>query len=267
MAEAANRNGMRVTSTSPSASQPAKTWLWEPRPVDRGARVTLAILPHAGGLAQGYAEWARWFPEDLRVVAAQYPGRGPRYGEEPARAMETLARPLAEALSGEPELYVFGHSLGAMLGFEVCWELQRMGTPVRAFFPSAAPAVHLPPPPEAPELTDAELVAALVDRRGMDRAALAHRELMELVLEWCRADLQVTLTYRYGDEPRLLDCPVVAFGGIEDSAVAPQDVARWLELTSGPGEVHFLEGGHFYLNNHLATVTGRIRQQMEDTRA
>jgi surfactin synthase thioesterase subunit len=239
-------------------------WLWEPRPVTGRARATLVVLPHAGGLAQGYAKWARSFPEEVRVLAAQYPGRGPRCGEPPARSVGALAEPLAEALAEEDELHVFGHSLGAMLGFEVCWLLARMGRPVRAFYPSAAPASHTHPEP-APDLaepTDAELVEALVERGGMARSALDHPELLELVLESCRADREITLSYRYGGKRRVLDSPVIAFGGTTDVAVAPMDMARWPELTSGRAEVHLLHGGHFYVNDHMDTVITRIREEM-----
>ncbi|WP_019031051.1 thioesterase II family protein [Salinispora arenicola] len=240
------------------------TWLWEPRPVSTEPLATLVVLPHSGGLGQGYARWAKWFPEDVRVITAQYPGRGPRYGEEHARSMAAMAEPLAEALAEETELHVFGHSLGAMIGFEICWLLAGKGRPVRAFYPSAAPASQIRQDPTAVTAgpSDAELVEALVERGGMDRAVLEHPELLELVLEACRADREVTLSYRYGTERRVLDCPVIAFGGTTDVAVAPADLARWPELTTGPGEVHLLDGGHFYLNDHMAAVTGRIRRQM-----
>lgn len=239
-------------------------WLWEPRPSPAAPRATLAILPHAGGLAQGYARWAQWFPDDVRVVAVQYPGRGPRFAERAAASMADLADPVAEALAAEEELFVFGHSLGAVLGFEVCWRLAHRGRPVRAFFPSAAPASHIRRDVLVPdrEPTDAELIEVLVDRGGMDPAAFAHPELMELVLETLRSDRQITLAYRYGERHRTLDCPLVAFGGTTDSAAVPADVARWAELTTGPSEVHLLEGGHFYLNDHMALVTARIRQQI-----
>lgn len=252
------------TANADAPVQEWNTWLWEPRPASAEPRATLIVLPHAGGLAQGYAKWAKWFPEDVRVITAQYPGRGPRYGEEAARSMADLAEPLAEALTEETELHVFGHSLGAMIGFEICWLLGRRGKPVRAFYPSAAPASHIrqDPTPIPAEPSDAELIEALVERGGMDRSALEHPELLELVLEACRADRKLTLSYRYGTERRVLNCPVVAFGGTTDVAVTPTDVARWPELTTGPGEVHLLDGGHFYVNDHMEAVTSRIRRQM-----
>ncbi|MEU0945370.1 alpha/beta fold hydrolase [Streptomyces canus] len=252
------------TANADALGQSLNKWLWEPRPSAAGPRATLAILPHAGGLAQGYAKWARWFPDDVRIVAVQYPGRGPRFAERAALSMAELADPVAEALAAEEELHVFGHSLGAMLGFEVCWRLARMGRPVRAFFPSAAPASHIRRDVLVPdgEPTDAELIEALVDRGGMDPEAFEHPELMELVLETLRADRRISLSYRYGEQHRTLDCPVVSFGGTADTAVVPADVARWTELTTGPGEVHLLEGGHFYVNDHMAPVTARIRRQI-----
>jgi surfactin synthase thioesterase subunit len=228
----------------------------------------LLLLPHSGGLAQGYADWARWFPTTVRLVAAQYPGRGPRYGEEPARDLTALADPLAEVVADlEGPVHVFGHSLGALLGFEICWRLHRAGRPATAFFPSSAAGAHIHPPGHtdrepADEPSDDELIAVLRERGGMPQEVLDNPDLLELVTESCRVDMEISRQYRYGAQRRVLDCPLVAFGGGADTAVPADTLDRWRDLTTGPAEVHVFPGGHFYLHRHMAAVTATIRRRL-----
>lgn len=239
----------------------ALTWLWDLRPASSRTVATLVLLPHSGAMAQAYARWAPWFSDDIRLVAAQYPGRGSRFREEHATDINELANPLAAILAGDPgPLFVFGHSLGGLVGFEVCWQLQRMGRGPDGFFPSATPAAHQSDALRVP--SDAELVEQLLDRGGMDRVALEDPDLLDLVLVACRADWDMTAAYRYGSERRLLRCPIVAFGGAEDSAVPGELLGGWAELTAGAADVHVLEGGHFYFDDQLDTVAEHLQQRI-----
>lgn len=238
-----------------------KTWLWELRPRRPRTIATLVLLPHSGAMAQGYAKWAPWFSDDIYLVAAQYPGRGTRFVEEHATDISELANPLAAVLAGEPgPLFVFGHSLGGLVGFEICWKLQQMGRGPGGFFPSAAPAAHQSHLLRQP--SDAELVEGLLDRGGMDRVALKDPDLLGLVLQACRADWAMTASYQHGSERRLLCCPIVAFGGAHDSGVPAALLDGWPELTTGPSDVHVLEGGHFYFDAQMATLITHLEQEI-----
>lgn len=223
---------------------------------------TLVLLPHAGGMAQGYGAWARWFPASVRLVAAQYPGRGPRYGQEPAGDIAALADPLAEVLADiDPPVHVFGHSLGALLGFEVCWRLQRAGRPAAGLYASAAsaPQVHRGAAESPDQVPDARLAAILTERGALPSEVRDDPDLLDMVLDACRADMVLTHRYRYGAERRILRCPLIAFGGDADTAVPVAKLDRWVELTTGPAEVKVFSGGHFYLHEHIAAVTAAIR--------
>ncbi len=242
-------------------------WLWDLNPRSSAAGVTLVLLPHSGGSAQSYGEWGRWFPSTVRVVAAQYPGRGARYGQDPATEIAALADPLAEVLAElDTPVHIFGHSLGALVGFEVCWRLQQAARPATVFHPSAAAAAHVrrSAAVSPARLTDAELLALLAERGGMPEDILAEPDLLDLVLDACRTDMAITDSYSYGGDDRRLDCPVIAFGGDTDSAVPVAELERWGELTHAESEIHVLSGGHFYLHDHMATLTGVVRQHLQE---
>lgn len=265
----ANSRTQPAPPPTPQATAPPqpRDWLWDVTPRPTAVGRTLVLLPHSGGSAQAYGDWGQWFPSDLRVVAAQYPGRGARYGQEPATGIAALADPLAEVLAGlDTPVHVFGHSLGALLGFEVCWRLQQAGRPAAAFYPSAAAAAHAHRSAAVPpaSLSDDELLALLKERGGMPEDILAEPDLIDLVLDACRSDMAVTDSYSYGDDDRRLDCPVVAFGGDSDSAVPVDRLRRWRELGTGHSEIHVLSGGHFYLHDHMATLTAVVRRHLQE---
>lgn len=239
----------------------AWAWLWDLRPRPSSPIATLVLLPHSGAMAQAYAKWAPWFSDDIRLVAAQYPGRGPRFLEEHAKDISELASPLATVLADEPgPLFVFGHSLGGLVGFEVCWKMQQMGRGPDGFFPSAAPAAHQSRTLRVP--SDAELVEQLLDRRGVDRVALEDSDLLDLVLRACRADWTMTAAYQYGGERRTLRCPIVAFGGADDSAVPETLLGGWSELAANHSDIHVLEGGHFYFDRQMPTLSRHLQYQI-----
>ncbi len=237
-------------------------WLWDLRPDDPGDGVTVVVLPHAGGSASAFADWVPGIPAGTRVLAAQYPGRGPRLDEPDAERIEQLVGPLSAELSALPgRLVVVGHSLGAVIGLEVARALQGTSRPVDALVVSSSRA------PDAPTLFGGdstvprgrELADALRRWGGLPAAVTDHEELLELVLTSVRADL--CLLERYVVEPREtlpLRCPVVVVSGRRDPLVPVAHLDGWQDCTRGGAPVHLLRGGHFHTGDDLGRVTDLI---------
>src|SRR4051794_36920377 len=97
-----------------------------PRP---DARRRLFCLPHAGGGAAAFRRWADGMAAAVEVVAVQPPGRETRFREPPFTDWRSLVVSLADALPADRPFALFGHSLGALLAFELARELRRRGGP------------------------------------------------------------------------------------------------------------------------------------------
>ncbi|MEV7857008.1 alpha/beta fold hydrolase [Streptomyces sp. NPDC088183] len=242
------------------------TCLWEMRSSAAGTGGdTLLLLPHAGGSAQSYGAWAGWFPDGLRVLAAKYPGRGSR-GREPAvtdlhRIVGELSRALADF---EGQLYVFGHSMGAYIGFELCWRRQSDGRPAAALYASGAVPPHRLRTYPAPgvEITDKHLLELMEKCSGIPDAVLNSPDLMSLALELLRADLELVNNYAYGGPGRRLSSPIVAFGGDRDRLVPPCEMDHWRELSTADCATHLIPGEHFYYLDSMATFTATISKHL-----
>ena len=82
---------------------------------------------------------------------------------------------------------------------------------------------------------------------GTPPEVLEHPELMRLMLPLLRADFELVETYEYVPG-RLLDCPVSAYGGLEDSEVPGEKLGEWRAETTGAFNQRMFPGGHFYLH-------------------
>ena len=109
------------------------------RPAPATAVATLYCFPHAGGAAGEYARWAAHTP-GLRLVAIQPPGRAHNLGARAFTAMPELVSEIVAQVRFTPPFALFGHSLGALVAYEVARALKP--APLRLFLSSCPP----PPP-------------------------------------------------------------------------------------------------------------------------
>ncbi|WP_344448702.1 thioesterase II family protein [Actinocorallia aurantiaca] len=212
-----------------------------PRP-----RLRLVCFPHAGGGPHLFRTWPSHLPEDVEVLAVCYPGRQDRLSEPGIDRMEPLADLISRALSERADvpLALFGHSMGALVAYEVAVRLP--GDAVSALLVSAHPAPHRMPPPSAEPPTDDELLHAMAGLGGTDPALLAHEGMRDLVLPALRADHELLRAYRPRN-PAVVDIPVTGYLGEDDPLAGPPDLAAWADLTTGGFGTCVLPGGHFYL--------------------
>src|SRR5215813_8499488 len=91
------------------------------------ARMRLFCLPFAGAGASAYSTWQVDFHDDIEVCAVELPGRNTRSQEPPICRAGPLAAQIVRDLAPYLDLpfAVFGHSLGAILAFELARALRR----------------------------------------------------------------------------------------------------------------------------------------------
>lgn len=219
-------------------------------------RCHLVCLPHAGGTAGAYREWARALPPGIAVTGVQYPGRQDRIGEPGAQEMAEIVGPVADALDsmvGAP-LALFGHSMGACVAYEVCLELERRhGDVVDLLVASGSRAPHRPEDEDLHLLSDDDLIAEVRRVNASFEALLEAPDLVELLLPTIRADYRLIESYVRSD-PVALKAPIEVFSGRDDPDVGPDDLAEWACCTGTGWQVSTFPGGHFYLEDDRGPV-------------
>ena len=197
-----------------------------------------------------FRDWLDAFTDEIEVRVAQFPGRAARLREERFERMPALIETMAEVLCPflDRPFAFFGHSLGALVAFEVARNLRAHGIIPEHLFVSAHIAPHLPDPArKIHRLPDEEFLRELKDLNGMPQGVLDSKELLEIMLPVVRSDFAVLETYKYEPEPPL-ECPITAFGGTRDPRTSETGLEGWRTQTNKAFGLVMLEGDHFFID-------------------
>jgi medium-chain acyl-[acyl-carrier-protein] hydrolase len=228
----------------------------------------LFCLPFAGGGATAYYRWPRRILAGIEVARVHLPGRETRLREPLFTNLLSLVDTLAEELIPfiDRPFVLYGHSMGALLSFELVRELRRRHNQLPAhLFVSGYRAPQLPPPdPPFSHLPDAEFIERVRQYGGVPDLIAQSEELMEIFLPILRADFEMTETYVYSEDSPL-ECPITAFGGLSDPKVSRDRILAWGIHTSMRFNTHFFPGGHFFLQDSEPLVLGQINLQLSES--
>ncbi|MBZ9641622.1 thioesterase II family protein [Streptomyces sp. PSKA30] len=222
--------------------------------------VRVVCFPHAGGSASYFRPLAIELAPHAETLAVQYPGRQERRAEPPLESIAELADAAFEALrpAVEGPFAFFGHSLGALVAFEVALRFQQVSAPgPRRLFASAVSAPSVFRQPTAHFGDDDALVAELCRLGGTDPARLSAAQIRAMSLPAVRADYRAVEKYRPAPDARVT-CPITALVGTHDPIVSLRDSAAWRAHTTAKGELRVFEGGHFYLDHTVRDVAATV---------
>jgi surfactin synthase thioesterase subunit len=245
----------------------ANPWILAPSLPRPEAPHRLFCFPYAGGGASTFASWAACLPAGVEVFPVQLPGRENRLREPLFRELPPLVEALATALTpllNRPFAF-FGHSLGALIAFELTRWLRRHSGPLPMLLMLSAQAPpHLPrnyPSPYA--LSDDSFLQELARRYGgIPSQLFSDRELRELFLPVLQADFALLAAYRYQAEAPL-EMSLEVFGGEQDRAVRHDELYAWQEHTRGPIRLRLYPGDHFYVKPSRDALMADIARALD----
>lgn len=227
-------------------------WLIIPKPNPQ-AKLRLFCFPYAGGGAAIFREWYKELTSEIEVCAVQLPGRENRLSEPAFNRLQALIVEISQAILphlNQPFAF-FGHSMGALICFELARYLRRIYNlnPVNLFL-SAASAPHIPDT-KTPihNLPPSEFLAELSRFNGTPKAVLENQELIDLISPTLRADFAVLETYVY-TKYAPLSSAITALGGLADPEVSQTEIAAWEEHTTGKFSLEMFPGNHFYIHDN-----------------
>lgn len=234
-------------------------WLRRFHPAPEAA-MQLVCLPHAGGAATYFFGISKSLCPAIDVLAVQYPGRQDRRREPGIPSIHDLADRLLAAvlpLTDRP-IALFGHSLGASVGYELALRLQAEGLVPTGLFVSGRRPPHLSRDDRTHLEDDAGLVAAVRGLGGTESALFDDPDVLAMVLPAIRNDYVAAETYRYRPGPGLR-CPIVALVGDADPKVTVGEAGEWAAHTKAGFDLVTYSGDHFYLNEHAPDIQQRLR--------
>ncbi|GAA0298031.1 alpha/beta fold hydrolase [Streptomyces polychromogenes] len=239
-------------------------WLRRFHPPARpGTDPVLVVLPHAGGNASYYFPLSRDLAAHAEVLTVQYPGRQERLGEPSPDTIDGLVDGVERAL--EPwrgrRLVLFGHSMGAVLAYELTRRLEASGDRPLGLILSGRRSPLVPRRDDLHTLDDDALLAHVQALSGTDAGLLADPELRALILPALRGDYRAVGTYRHEPGP-LLRTPVSVLCGESDPRASVAEAMGWRELTGAAFTFRGFPGGHFYLAERHEAVVRAIAEDL-----
>ncbi|MFE5587131.1 thioesterase II family protein [Kitasatospora sp. NPDC056531] len=252
----------------PDLPELSRRWLRQYRPAPEAA-VTLVAFPHAGGSASYFQPLSGVLGPGVEVLCLQYPGRQDRRREPCLDTVEAFVDAIGAVLRPRTErpMVFFGHSMGAVLGYETARRLEAEGdvdllglivSGRRSPTTTRHETVHL--------RDDAGILAEVRRLNGTDAALLDDEDIRQMILPCLRADYTAVETYVHRDGPALR-CPISVLTGDADPQVTRQEAERWSEVTSGGFRLQAFPGGHFFLNSQHGPVTRALTEALADFRA
>lgn len=242
-------------------------WVVRQRPAPQAA-LRLFCLPYAGGGAYIYRDWAEQLPSKVEVCPIQLPGRGNRLREAPLTRMTPLVQAIAKEITPllDKPFAIFGHSMGALIGFELARVLSgEQAKEPSHLFVSGRRAPQIPGADKKTyDLPEEEFIEELRRLNGTPQEVLDHPELMQVMTPILRADFETIQTYDYRVEPPL-SCPIAAMGGIQDPDVPRQDLEAWREQTTGPFTLRMFPAGHFLINTARPMLLQAITKEFHQS--
>lgn len=239
------------------------TGSWLPPRGAQPAERLLICLPHAGGGALAYLSWRRELAPHIEVLPALLPGRDDRGDEQPVPDVDALVTDLAAAVADRADrpFALYGHSMGALLAFELAHALTELGRAPVCLVVSGCDAPHRHKPAHGPDETDEELTGVLLELDGTAQEIIGTPELLGAVISTLRADLALEQGYRFRPRPPL-SAPVTAVAGADDLYVTRDGLAAWSELTRGRARAELVRGGHFARGAGQQELLAIIRREV-----
>lgn len=241
-------------------------WFFVPKPLARPL-TRLFCFPYACGSVQIFRSWISALPEFVELVAMQLPGRGSRLTEACFVQIGPAADQAADAIAqlGEPNVMLFGHSMGALLAYEVTRRLEER----YALIPQCLLVSGYKSPTTMRTghkyhlCDDTEFIAKIRELGATPDAILNDPEAMEFLLPAFRSDFAMAENYPFGPVKQHLRTEIIAFAGDQDSEASLDQVAAWRETTTAPFEMRAFAGGHFFIHDNEPEFLAALSQEIK----
>lgn len=223
--------------------------------------IRLFCFPYAGGGPSVFSHWPVLMGRNYEVCSLSLPGRGARLREPSLRNLDEIIPETYESVLPllEGPFMFFGHSMGALVAFELCRRLYWEGRKLpRVLFVSGARAPQTPWERKTYDLPKDEFLADVLRLNGFPEELVKEESFIEMLLPALRADFQVCQTYTFLPGVRL-PIPIHVFGGTEDPDVLEPHLQGWAEHTSQVCSVMLIQGDHFFINSTPHEVASRIK--------
>jgi surfactin synthase thioesterase subunit len=228
----------------------------------------LFCFPSAGSSASQFKNWPSHFKNFVKIFSCQLPGREERFNEPLIRVFSELINAIVNelpSLINNKPYGIIGHSLGALIGYELICHLLKSGNNRPKFFMICAKEPpHCHSIPTAKEVSsDRWIIDRLKAYQAMPEEVLKMKEFKDIFLPIMRADYQLLTTY--DDSSHLsIDLPILTCHGKMDTSISKKNMMAWKKYTCAHYEFREFQGGHFFLKDQEKVFLDYVEKTIND---
>ena len=220
----------------------------------------LFLLHHAGGNVYTYNPLLKKLKDQFIVEPLELPGRGKRFQEnlikEKAEAIKDLLVQIKRRRNHESEYLIYGHSMGALLGYSLTKQLEVLGDPPSYLFVTGSAGPNISNyDKEILKLPKREFFEKLNKLGGLNDEFLNNPELLDLYEPIIRADFAIVESH-FNEISERIQTPIYGFMGSEELRV--KEIDNWKNYTTESFQYEILEGNHFFIYNHFNHIASTI---------
>lgn len=218
----------------------------------------LFCLPYAGGSASLYEAWQGQFSENIILHPLEYPGRGSKSREPLISRLEPLIEELFSEVNeilpkGAPFAF-FGHSLGAIIAFELACYFQKYKScvPEILFLSGSPPPDRIDHIPPISQMNDEEFISEIKKLNGTPETLIETKEFKSFFLPILRSDFSILDHYKSPSQK--ITVPLVVFGGNQDDRCSMEMLKHWEAWSEILPTFHTIQGGHFFIHKEQSVI-------------
>jgi external thioesterase TEII len=227
----------------------------------------IILIPFAGGSSYSF----KGLCDELvgvDVLSLELPGRGKRIQENLLNNLDGIIKDLydksIEKIDEYEEYYIYGHSMGSLLGYLLIHKIISQGgkVPKHLFVSGRGGPSKAEKEDKTYLLPSKEFREKLKEMGGSPDEVLADEELMNFFEPILRSDFEVIETYQY-EEKGLFDVPITSMFG-NDEEVTHEEIQLWQQETTYSLTINEFPGNHFFIFKHWKEISDIINNVLNE---
>lgn len=228
-------------------------------------KTILFCIPYAGGSATVYMQWKQILGNHIELYPVELAGRGARYDEPHYSNFTSMRNDLAVQIkqyAGNNQYAIFGHSMGAVLAYELNYLLTEEGfpQPVHLFLSGRpAPVQNAGRKGLLSRLVSEKLGELFHKNEGIPVEIAKRPELAKKFRQVLKSDLRIMNSYDFKAKQAKINCPVTIFSGKQDE-ISETELLAWKDHSNNDCKIIWLNGDHFFLHSRKEELVSVINQ-------
>jgi surfactin synthase thioesterase subunit len=233
------------------------------------------MLHFAGGSSYSFDFMKEYLKQTYDIIPLELPGRGKRIKEDLLKDKHSAIKDYVhqiKALRNQQPYLIYGHSMGADLGFYVTKIMEHHRDAPQFLITSgnAGPGVD-----EVDEegnvikrnrylMSDVQFKSELREMGGMPEEMLDDEDIFDFFNPIIRADFEILEKVNYLSTELTIHTPIHAIMGSEEQTA--EQIQNWKRLTTKAFYSTIMEGNHFFIHDHpyqMAQIIVNCKKQRQ----